>query len=132
MGLSHEAAIAFHRVLGRATLILVSGHFGFYGLAWALDGGAKLFWDEILTSLPPRAARHESAIGPGLPAGCTASRTFWVFGLGLPGSCWASAASIWCGAESYALFMATHQLHWLWWFFACLHYPGALAFWRLH
>merc|ERR1711965_1164882 len=30
--------------------------------------------------------------------------------------------------RSYALFMLTHQLHWLWWFFACLHWPGALAF----
>ena len=30
--------------------------------------------------------------------------------------------------RSYALFMVAHQLHWAWWFFVCLHWPGILAF----
>ena len=46
VGLSHEAAIAFHRVLGRATLILVTLHFGLYALAWGIAGGWDRVWDE--------------------------------------------------------------------------------------
>ena len=30
--------------------------------------------------------------------------------------------------RSYALFMVAHQLHWAWWFFVVLHWPGILAF----
>ena len=124
---SHEAAIAFHRVLGRATLILVSGHFGFYGLAWAMDGGAKLFWDETLQVCHhgPRVTKLPWEGPSGRAA--WASRTFSGFWPGASGFYWASAFYM-VRRRSYALFMATHQLHWLWWFFACLHWPGALAF----
>ena len=46
LGLSHEAAVAFHRVLGRATLVLVTLHFATYALAWGIAGGWSRVWDE--------------------------------------------------------------------------------------
>ena len=128
VGLSHEAAIAFHRVLGRATLILVSGHFGFYGLAWAMDGGAKLFWDETLQVCHHGPRVTKLPMGRAFRPGCMGISNFFGF------LAWGAGILLGIGSfymvrrRSYALFMATHQLHWLWWFFACLHWPGALAF----
>ena len=47
-----QAAIGFHRVLGRATLTLVTAHFWLYGVAWGLEGrqhvsGASGAWDYV-------------------------------------------------------------------------------------
>ena len=65
LGLSHEAAMAFHRVLGRATLILATLHVTLYLLVWGLEGGWAHAWDEALSVCQaqfgaPRvtAARH--------------------------------------------------------------------------
>ena len=50
LGLSHEAAMAFHRVLGRATLILATLHVTLYLLVWGLEGGLEKIGDEALSA----------------------------------------------------------------------------------
>lgn len=128
VGLSHEAAIGFHRVLGSVTLILVSGHFGLYGLAWAMDGGAQQFWDETLQVCHHGPRVTKVPMGRAFRPGCQGISNF--FGL----LAWGAGILIGLGSfhavrrRSYALFMATHQLHVAWWFFAVLHWPGALSF----
>ena len=122
VGLSHEAN-AFHRVLGRATLIPERPLLLIW-TAWAMDGGATLFWDETLQVCHhgPRVTRSAARLA--FRPGCTGIANFFGF------LAWGCGMLLGIGSfyvvrrRSYALFMATHQLHWLWWFFACLHYPG--------
>ena len=44
------AAIAFHRVLGRATLVLATLHVALYLLVWGLEGGLEKVGDEALSA----------------------------------------------------------------------------------
>ena len=71
--------------------------------------------------------RHDKLpMGWAFRPGCMGIANF--FGRrGAPGFYWASVQLHGARLE-LRRFMATHQLHWLWWFFACLHWPGALAF----
>ena len=123
LGLSHEAAIGFHRVLGAATLLLIVGHLALYLLTWGLEGGADHVLDEVLA-----VCHHGPRLGPAFHRSCRKVSNFF-------GAC-ALTAGVLLGAasagrvrrSSYALFIRLHQLHFAWWFFACCHYPGMLVF----
>eukprot|EP00629_Pelagomonadales_sp_RCC1024_P008767 CAMPEP_0119264446 /NCGR_PEP_ID=MMETSP1329-20130426/3522_1 /TAXON_ID=114041 /ORGANISM="Genus nov. species nov., Strain RCC1024" /LENGTH=423 /DNA_ID=CAMNT_0007264213 /DNA_START=159 /DNA_END=1426 /DNA_ORIENTATION=- len=128
LGLPHEAGIAIHRALGWATLALVLGHGLLYMLAWGVEGGWTKVGDEALqvchhgprvTEQPPRRAFRN---------GCRGVSNFFGLLAVCSGAAMAVASLAWVRRRRYAWFLLAHQLHFAWWFFAALHYPGTLVF----
>ena len=133
LGLSHEAAMAFHRVLGRATLILATLHVTLYLLVWGLEGGLEKIGDEALSAChgSARVSHRPSELFARACGAQAPSRNISNF-YGLLAWCVGVVVGVTSlyavRRRSYALFMVAHQLHWAWWFFVCLHWPGILAF----
>ena len=133
IGLSHEAAMAFHRVLGRATLILATLHVTLYLLVWGLEGGMEKVGDEALSAChgSARASHRPSELFAHACGAQAPSRNISNF-YGLLAWCVGVVVGVTSlyavRRRSYALFMVAHQLHWAWWFFVVLHWPGILAF----
>ena len=149
LGLPHEAAIALHRVLGRATVGLVAAHGSLYALTWGLEHGWTYAWDEALAVCHrgPRRKQNRAKAKRGsklvTPHGRRVSpetlrRAFSRSCLGISnffGLC-ALVAGLLLGAasvhavrrKSYDAFLAAHQLHVAWWVLACCHWPGMLSF----
>lgn len=149
LGLPHEAAIALHRVLGRATVGLVAAHGSLYALTWGLEHGWTYAWDEALAVCHrgPRRKQNRAEAKRGsklvTPHGRRVSpetlrRAFSRSCLGISnffGLC-ALVAGVLLGAasvhavrrKSYGAFLAAHQLHVAWWVLACCHWPGMLSF----
>ena len=133
IGLSHEAAMAFHRVLGRATLILATLHVTLYLLVWGLEGGMEKVGDEALSAChgSARVSHRPSELFARACGAQAPSRNISNF-YGLLAWCVGVVVGVTSlyavRRRSYALFMVAHQLHWAWWFFVVLHWPGILAF----
>lgn len=133
LGLSHEAGIAFHRVLGRATLILASLHVTLYLLVWGLEGGLEKVGDEVLSAChgsarvshkPAQLFSHEcGAQAPSRNISNFYGLLAWCAGIVIGVTSFYAVRR-----RSYALFMAAHQLQFAWWFFVVCHWPGILAF----
>ena len=133
LGLSHEAGIAFHRVLGRATLMLASLHVALYLLVWGLEGGLEKVGDEVLSAChgsarvshrPGALFSHEcGAQAPSRNISNFYGLLAWCAGIVI------GVASFYAvRRRSYALFMAAHQFQFAFWFFVVCHWPGILAF----
>ena len=133
LGLSHEAGIAFHRVLGRATLMLASLHVALYLLVWGLEGGLEKVGDEVLSAChgSARVSHRPGALFSHECGAQAPSRNISNF-YGLLAWCTGIVIGVTSfyavRRRSYALFMAAHQFQFAWWFFVVCHWPGILAF----
>ena len=130
LGLSHEAAMAFHRVLGRATLILATLHVTLYLLVWGLEGGLEKIGDEALSAChgSARVSHRPSELFARACGAQAPSRNISNF-YGLLAWCVGVVVGVTSlyavRRRSYALFMVAHQLHWAWWFLWCSTGPGS-------
>ena len=111
--------------MGRATLILVTLHFGLYALAWGISGGWDRVWDETLQVCAHAGRVHG---GEAFRSRCHGVANLFGFMAWCVGVVIGVTSLYAVRRRSYALFMVAHQLHWAWWFFGVLHWAGMLSF----
>ena len=128
-GLPYELAVKYHRWLGVATLVLIFGHFALFCLAWGVDRGAAHAWDEVLQACHQYGSSVASLRASKLLArSCTGISNFFGLTALLAGAVLGVGSLEVVRRRNYDAFITSHQIHAVWWFFACCHWPGCVAF----